>query len=280
MQLPHSLWATEVDNFTDRDFPLTDSRDVLNLKMNEIIAQSIEKTNRKYDCEVNPANSKERFYKTLEQKTGGFFWAKYENDVVADPAIDKRYLKTKDSIYRNLNFANGFALYFAKLGAIVNIGNNLVGTDKLGHFIGIGKIYFDRMRNKQWTLKEVMGYGNKTEDTFFGSTTTGVFSYGDLVANYEGLLFWQNFFDGNDSYIKCVEGNLIQQRAFDWLDYVTDGWDESINCSDFRNEYIKQKVYKNISTTSAGKCPAQSLQPQTIQRYSTTPVKILNIPQL
>lgn len=277
LQFPLVSRATEVDNFTDRDVPLNDSRQALNSKMNELMAQELEKTNNKYDCTENLIRAQEHFYKNLNREIGGFVWAKYENEVNADPSIDKRYVKTRNSIYRDLNFINGFAFYLARLGTIVNIGDNLVGTDKLGHFIGIGKTYFDWMRNKDRTLKEVMEYGRHTEETFFGSSTTGIFSYGDLVANYEGLLFWQSIFEGPSPYLKCVHGILVQQREFDWLDYVNDAWDESINCSDFRNEKIRMKVYKNISNTSAGKCPVVPFQSETIKRYSHTPVKILNL---
>jgi hypothetical protein len=164
------------------------------------------------------------------------------------------------------------------LGSVVNIGNNLVGTDKLGHFLGIGKSYFNRMKNYHQTLKQVMEYGENSEDKYFGGTTTGVHSFGDLVSNYEGLIFWQSLFGGENPLIKCQEGVLIKNKSFDWMDYITDAWDESINCSTFRNEKINQKVMAGIrdNVTPFTSCPIVKLSKKTIKRYSLTPLKILN----
>ncbi len=274
----HVAYATEVDNFTDRNIPLKDSRELLNLKMQTDIDSLIEKTNSRFNCEDNFKKAKEYFYKSLNQKVGGTLWSRYELEVSKDPEIDKRTISRKHSIYNHLNLENGLALYIADFGSVVNIGNNLVGTDKLGHFLGIGKIYFNQMRNKHKTIEEVLRLGEKSEKTIFGSFTTGIFSYGDLVSNYEGLIFFQNLFSGKNPYILCKNGELSKLRGFDWLDYVNDAWDESINCSTYASKKIAQKVRKGIkeNVSPEAKCPLVDLNPETIRRYSTLPFKILN----
>jgi hypothetical protein len=63
-----------------------------------------------------------------------------------------------------------------------------------------------------------------------------------------------------------------------WLDYITDAWDESINCNTYRNERIKLKVEEGIkdNTFATATCPVVKLSTKTIERYSDTPTKILN----
>ncbi len=278
LQFCQVLLATEVDNFTDRDVPLKDSRVVLNLKMQTSINKYIEQTNLSYNCETALRNTKEYFYESLNKEIGGYLWSKYELEIDRDNDVEKRHLEKSQSIYKYLTVADGFALYVARLGSVLNVGGFLVGTDKIGHFIGVGKSYFSKMKNNHLSLRDVMRYGEKSERTYFGILSTGIFSYGDLVSNYEGLLYWQNLFDGENPLVKCVDGRLVNGKDFDWLDYITDAWDESINCSVYRNEKIKQKVSDGIkdSTSANMSCPLIKLSKETIERYSDTPTKILN----
>jgi hypothetical protein len=203
-QFSQVLLATEVDNFTDRDIPLKDSRTSLNLKMQTSINKYIEQTNISFNCETSQRNTQEYFYERLNKEIGGYLWATFELEIDKDNEIEKRHFNRSQSIYKYLTVVDGFALYVAKLGSVLNIGGFLVGTDKIGHFIGIGKSYFNRMKNHQQTLKEVMEYGEKSERTYFGALATGVFSYSDLVSNYEGLVFWQSLFDDENPLVKCV----------------------------------------------------------------------------
>ena len=274
----HVAYATEVDNFTDRNIALKDSREFLNLKMQNDIDSLIEKTNSRFNCEDNFQKTKEYFYNSLNEKVGGTLWSKYELEVGKDPEVEKRTITREHSIYKHLNPKNGFALYLADFGSVVNIGNNLVGTDKLGHFLGIGKIYFNQMRKKHKTIEDVLKMGEKSEKTIFGNSTTGIYSYGDLVSNYEGLIFFQNIFNGKNPYILCKKGELSKLRDFDWLDYVSDAWDESINCSTYSSTQVAKKVREGIreNVSADAKCPIVDLNPKTISRYSTIPIKVLN----
>ncbi len=272
LMVPCFAIATEVDNFTDRDLPLSDSRGALNQKMNVLISATAEKVNSKYDCSLSPKKAQERFYKSLNKKIGGFFYAKYELDVERDPSIDKRHFKRRESIYQTLTIRQALALRIAALGSVVNVGGHKVGTDKLGHFIGIGKIYFDIIRKNKGGLKDALAYGEKSERTFFGLHTTGVYSYGDLVSNYEGLLFWQSLFNGQAPYMNCEDGVLVQVRSFDWLDYVNEAWDEAVNCSAFRTESIME----NVNAAAEVQCPLAPLLPETVKRYSSLPSPLLN----
>ncbi len=70
---------------------------------------------------------------------------------------------------------------------------------------------------------------------------SGVKSYGDMVANFEGLKFWSsltgNGLDGRQPpYLSCSHGHWFQGRFMDMAEYVNEGMDEGINCSQYQDE--------------------------------------------
>jgi hypothetical protein len=243
--------ATEVDNFSNRYVPLKDARVKLNQYMNKKIDLTLIKVNNKKNCEINPDSAEKVFYSKLYKKIGGFLWAKYEQMIQDTNFVEKRSVAKKKSIYKDLNIINAFAMSIAKLGSTINIDNHIVGTDKLGHFISVGWTYMKSVSIKQKNIQKAMSYGAKTEEGFFGKSTTGVYSYGDLAANYDGYFFWKDLIDSTRSpstnpYLICDEGKLKRVRDFDWSDYITDAWDEGVNCSGFRNSVIESKVEDEI----------------------------------
>jgi hypothetical protein len=72
------------------------------------------------------------------------------------------------------------------------------GTDKVAHVFQQGYTYYKAYRRSlaegvtpaQATAKAVR-WGQKSERTFYGSLVAGVYSNGDLAANYAGLKFYQ-----------------------------------------------------------------------------------------
>src|SRR5262249_11830856 len=67
----------------------------------------------------------------------------------------------------------------------VKVNGVLVGTDKLGHFVGQGRKYYQRWLKSHDEARAAQ-QSAYTERAIFGSKTTGVYSNGDLVSNYEG----------------------------------------------------------------------------------------------
>ena len=122
----------------------------------------------------------------------------------------------------------------------------------------------------------------------YGYTTTGIFSFADLVANFNGLLFWNRVL-GKDNdpllgfvdtlfdspYVTCniqvvasirhmkIVKAWEQNKKFDLSVYIDGAWDEGNNCNSYADPVIEEKVSLRIREVDAQfNCP---LNPQICQ---------------
>lgn len=241
--------AYEVDNFTQRYEPLQDSRSVLNEETNLRIKKALELTNaREKECKEATLEN------YVENNLGGSIVGSMEKFAEKSTAIEK-HKSQPDNIYSSRSLMDKVAssgmLTLAGLDASININGHYIGTDKLGHFFDEGYSYLIRFRTKEnfeEGVKAAMEYGRNLESGIFGLDTTGIFSNGDLAANYDGFIFWTQLTKGSNPYFKCVDTKWVQIRSFDWADYVKPSWDEAINCSTYRNDSITASVEKQSKT--------------------------------
>ena len=88
----------------------------------------------------------------------------------------------------------------------------------------------------------------------WGAYGTGVMSYGDLAANFNGMRFWNHILNKNEDilgrplgpYVLCENNKWVQGKSIDWKNYIDESFDESINCSLFREEIMVKKVRERI----------------------------------
>jgi hypothetical protein len=91
---------------------------------------------------------------------------------------------------------------FFRAGSI-SAGGVLFGTDKLVHFINIGRIYhakyaerIDRGLTEEAAMRSAIESTGRnpltSESGVLGTWSTGIYSNGDLAADYAGLLFYRN----------------------------------------------------------------------------------------
>lgn len=80
----------------------------------------------------------------------------------------------------------------------VNLYGSEFGTDKIAHIFQQGYTYYETYRSalkKGATPEEArlraVSWGQKSERTFYGTLVAGVYSNGDLSANYAGLKFYE-----------------------------------------------------------------------------------------
>jgi hypothetical protein len=80
----------------------------------------------------------------------------------------------------------------------VNLYGSEFGTDKITHYFQQGYTYYKTYNRAlaegatgQEARRKAVRWGQKTEDTFYGTWITGVYSNGDLFANYVGMKFYQ-----------------------------------------------------------------------------------------
>lgn len=91
---------------------------------------------------------------------------------------------------------------FFRAGTI-NVNGTLFGTDKLIHFINVGKIYHAKFETRvrqgqpadqaaQAAIKSAARNPLTSEDGVLGMLTTGIHSNGDLAADFAGMQFYRN----------------------------------------------------------------------------------------
>lgn len=80
----------------------------------------------------------------------------------------------------------------------VNMYGSSFGTDKIAHFFQQGYTYYGIAEravakgvDRNGAEKKAVNWGKMTERTYYGTLVGGVFSNGDLHANYVGMRFYQ-----------------------------------------------------------------------------------------
>jgi len=293
-----NCFASEIDSVTPRKLKLENSID----KINEIINQRIEEGIREANAQQDYIQDTEEFEDTEEATfcdeealytelrkaifqsyTASWGLKGYDLDEQLRGLLSGQSysLLLNDSIYRDIDYIEGFSLNLKELSDVVNINGYLVGLDKIGHFFAQGWQYFELTHYDKKTLDEAIEWGRRKEAGMFGYTTTGIFSYADLVANLNGWRFWNRvllkqgdplkggiakFFDR--PYVTCDIQILdsIRNRKiiraweyntrFDLSDYIDGAWDEGNNCNSYADPIIEEKVTSRIKNVDPDfSCP-------------------------
>ncbi len=286
-----NLLATEVDSFTNRH-ELADSRPKLNQVVNRWLAESVAAAN--WLTEIRVEEDEDAFFfaeegsndfcdqrvliDTLNGKFAGFLIGQLESLVNKSTHLDSIKIKFENSIYRDFRFSETPTISLTeKLAVLIRIGDTYLGSDKLGHFFTEGFSYYEIVSD----LDEysALKFGEFTETILYGGLTTGVYSYSDLAANFNGLRFWNRILalkpdplshaTSSTPYVSCVNKQWQLAAKFDWADYVDPTWDEAINCSAFRNDILLDKVKKQIAIANRGNsCPLINIKQEAItQKY-------------
>lgn len=265
--------ASEVDQFTDRDSVLEDSTYLINKKTNEFLKKSIKNTNR-----ISSNCNEYRLYKGLRKYFRNHVQGQLTPWILSSPEINKRFIPLSKTIYRDMDFFDsvilgGYSKVFKdSSGAIVRMGKFQIGSDKFEHFFGRGWAYYKRRYQKGHSVRRIHKYGNWLERYQLGATMTGVYSYGDLAANFNGMRFWNHILQKNSDvlgedlgpYISCVDNKWVQVAEINWENYIDISWDEANNCSAFRKKRTARKISKRMEKLGLT-CP---LDPDAIKSTS------------
>ena len=239
---PGSTIAYETDQYTDRLEQLEDSTEILDREVNEAIEEITERWRH--------GDKRGRFAKRIYQELGGRHWVdKLERFAIRSPEVERIEREKETSIYGGLPFWSTRVVFIVGIGKTIKVNDTLVGTDKLGHFLSQGWKYHKRhLRGKP--EERVVQLGVRNEKGIFGAASTGVFSNADLVANYEGYLFYRSLFEddiANDkpAIIRFEGDRAVVQRPFEWSDHVNEYWDEALNPNHF-SPNLGKHVARNL----------------------------------
>ena len=279
-----SAFASEVDSFTRREELLRDLADpseIINTKINEYIQISIEKANDKSKkCNIK------RLHKFTKNFLGGHFriflgprYMKYNNlyRFVKYPkkyktGIQIEHIDVEDSIFQDFGAIEAPSLamvskFHDTMASIMKIDNLIIGTDKIsGHFFQRGFFYFEdhyglsskgkKLLTQQAREKFALDTMIHSEQSLYGAKSTGIASFADLAANFQGFRFWikltamgEDIITGKvpAPYISCVDNKWVQNEQVNMLDYLDAAWDEGLNCSKFQKEKMGKAVYKRVT---------------------------------
>lgn len=294
--LMSQAFGAEIDSVTPRKVKLENSLLLLNSIINQRLQEGVDKANeyREYiediDQYIETENycDEEDLYTELRKAiyqsyTASWGLKGYDLDKQLRELLKKQSysLSLNDSIYRDIDFLEGFSLNLKELSDIVNVNGYLIGLDKIGHFFSEGWQYFVLTNDEKQGIEEALAWGKRQESGKFGYSTTGIFSFADLTANFNGWRFWNkvllkqddplkgaiaNFF--NRPYVSCRIQILdsIKNRklvraweydaAFDLSDYIDGAWDEGNNCNSYETPLIEQKVMARIKNVEPDfQCP-------------------------
>jgi Ankyrin repeats (3 copies)/Ankyrin repeats (many copies) len=136
----------------------------------------------------------------------------------------------------------------------VSAGGEVFGTDKLVHFINVGRIYHSKYERRikrglpeQEAIKSAIASTSRnlltSEDGVLGIMTTGIHSNGDLAADFAGMQFYRNLTETIRVGSRTMPPMLVRNGQFwrvqaqpdsDFLTaFITPHWNEVLNPNKF-----------------------------------------------
>jgi hypothetical protein len=243
---PFSSAGYETDQFNNREQIIADATSVMNRQVNTAIADSIRSVGDDRD-EMEVVNA-------IYHKIGSRHWVdKLERWAMESDEVERLAKTKKKSIYYGHPIWATRVAFFFGVNSTISINGVLIGTDKIGHFLSQGRKFYKRWLKLGDETKAAV-HSAYTEKAIFGQMSTGSYSNADLVANYEGFLFYRSLFmDGivgdKPALLRWQGGSWVMQRPFDWSDHVNDYWDEALNI----NHYDKL-LYPHMKTRFLSLC--------------------------
>lgn len=146
--------AFEVDNFTNRYSPLSDSRDAMNEDVNKRLQMAAQSANGLVNRAVNRISKganqcdKEDLYDEVHDEVGGWIVGSLEGFAEDSDKI-QRHQDDKNSIYYKdgqMLAGSGVVLKLFGTHSSINLNGNYVGTDKFGHFFDQGYEYYKEFK--------------------------------------------------------------------------------------------------------------------------------------
>jgi hypothetical protein len=232
--LPASTAAYESDQYSNRLQPLEDAEP----QLDELVNQAVTEVAAGWDRPLDTVQQRWAFARRIYWRLGGLHWVdRIEAIAMRDPEVEKLPQWRRRSIFRGAPIWASRVNFVFGVGRTIRLADVLVGSDKLGHFFSQGLKYYATFLMGAGEAA-VVARGAYNERWIFGSLTTGVYSNADLVANYEGYLFYRGLFEDGvvadrPALVRREGSRTTVTRPFRWRDHVNDYWDEALNPSAF-----------------------------------------------
>lgn len=275
--LTQNSFAAEADNFTARLLDIPDISSDVNSLANNYLSKAVSDVNKgATGCDQKV------LYTEMQKYFGNHSNGELVKDILYTDKVQKYVLPLKESVYEEWSPINGYLLGRKSaatsplaLSALITIGEQKIGVDKLEHMFGTGFRYFTQHHLEGKSIKKVLSGGVFLEKTILGGNVvaTGVFAYGDLSANFNGMRFWNHVLQKQDDvlgsdhnigpYVTCTNNkwSVNKSNPIDFKKYIDASMDESINCSKFASRAGLKKFQaaierrKLVNTNGEAACP-------------------------
>jgi len=252
------LFSAETDQFMSMDFDLKDMKVEVNKVVNDLYKSHLKKLNlnSRYSCQKVALKLGKSFlglnYNPLKDNL-----LDHKGLVLYPSGIKslKKLESYKGSIYEGVSQKH---LYFkmVSLDPVVNIKGIYLSLDKFVHFQGSGYVYFKkylkavkRGASHQEAMEKAIRWGLSMEKGILGLKGSGVLSFADLEANFQGMVMYMDFCGPKPYIEKNRDGQWVMAREIDISDYLTPNMDEVFNPSYHLpkrwKKYIKKDMAKN-----------------------------------
>lgn len=243
-----NVYAVETDQFITWDIELSDSQMALNKYLNTNLKKAVSKFNRKNNPKHRCEDVATEFFWQVKGRgkiSKISIWANTTTEVekYPDPLIISDSDYEKMSIHSGMKFRN----HFVKLARTINVAGIYMGTDKLGHMFLVGKEYYTSFLkdlkkglSQKTAIENSIKEGLKIERYYLGYYISGVLSFADIEANYQGFRLGLDMCEGDNSIIKKKEGIFVIDKDIDIKKYVNPNFDESYNFSFYNPHKFKQ----------------------------------------
>jgi hypothetical protein len=250
------LRAEEVDQFTSLGSKFQDSHALVEAEIRRLFGVSLGEANQKSrSCNTDRLFRALRKRFSFKNHPGGGVFNKW---IAKSDLIMRSELSLEESIYGDFSFWNAPFFFLGHPDSReVQIAGHRLGTDKLDHFFSRGFKYFAALgfrQPSQAQLNALLEKSFKLESGLWGRVATGVFSYGDLAANFHGLRFWlhalgikgDHFGQELGPYFVCKQGSWALGKSFHLRNYLDDAWDETINCNNYSEAQLVHQVEERL----------------------------------
>jgi Ankyrin repeats (many copies)/Ankyrin repeats (3 copies) len=150
----------------------------------------------------------------------------------------------------------------------VNAGGMLFGTDKIIHFINVGRIYhqryldgvaegMDETQAARYAVSATAATPLVSEDGLLGLWTTGIRSNGDLAADYAGMTFYRNLTEpvrlGAVRLLPMLQRDgehwrvVVQDEDTVFTRFVSPHWNEVLNPNSYLG-YVGDRVRSIVAS--------------------------------
>ena len=258
--------AAEVDQFTRRFEPLQDMANSVNHRANAYLRVAVERANASKRCDAS-IKSEKALYKEMTAFFSNHLKGQLVKDLIYKDGIERHVTTLEDSMYNDWSLISGTLMSINSIANALdvmspelNIGGVRVGTDKFEHMFGQGLSYFKSHHLKGKSLRKTLKMGVFKEKMILGGLMfeTGVFSYADFSANFNGMRFWNHVLQKRDDvlgaeqnigpYVECIneQWQVIESNPIDFRNYMDISMDESINCSKFATKKGAKQFRQSI----------------------------------